>query len=73
MKVTADHKEQMAPLLMLVLFQIREDARIRLIKSPENIHLVACSSRFSQSTEYLVLDLHLELLSGCVKVSACSG
>ena len=40
---------------------------MRLVKSPENIYLVAYSSSFSQSTENLILDLHLEVLSWCVE------
>ena len=42
-----------------------------LIKS-ENFYLKVCSARFSQSTEYLIPDLHPELLSWCVEVSGCS-
>ena len=36
-------------------------------------YLKACSASFSQSVEYLILDLHPELLSGLLKVSTCSG
>ena len=35
-----------------------------LVKSPQNMSLKACSASFSQSTEYLIPDLHPEIL-GC--------
>ena len=40
---------------------------IGLIKSsPENSYLKACPDSFSQSTKWLIPDVHPELLSGCV-------
>ena len=38
-----------------------------LVKSPQNITLKACSASFPQSTEYLIADLHPEIL-GCLEV-----
>ena len=64
-KVSASREEQTSPRRILVLFYIRGDARIGLIKSsPENIYLKTWSASFSQSTEGLLPDCHPELLSG---------
>lgn len=59
--------KQMSLLMISVLFLIWEDARIwaREISCVSN-YLKACSSSFFSRAQSTILDLHPELLSGCV-------
>ena len=62
--------KQMSLLMISVLFLIWDDARIWAHKKISWVsnYLKACSSSFFfQSTEYLIPDLHPELLSGCIE------
>ena len=79
-RLAASPKEQMSPIMILVLSRYKEMQKDGLIKSFENIYLKACSISFCfcfcffpQSTECLIPDLHPEVLSGVLKVSSCSG
>ena len=74
MKVTASHKEQISPLMILVLFlDMKRGKNLSLLECPENIYLKICSASFCQSAQYLLLDLHPELLPGCARGQGCSG
>ena len=64
-KVTASHKEQTSPFIILLLIWTWRTVRIGLIKSSENIYLKSYSADFSQNTECLTPE-HSEFVSGCI-------
>lgn len=73
LKIAASHEEQISPFVIVVLFQIGEDAGNWAHEALKiSNYLKAGSASLSQTTECLTLDLRPELLSGVLKLSHCS-